>query len=166
MNEPARPPTSLNLVPARREARLVALALDALLLALALALFVALGALTVLLQTDWLAVDPTTPEWTWGGAVMSIWLALPLIYFTAGAHGGGITNGGTLSARVMGLTVRAATGQPPSLRRALVRSAAMYFSLGVLGIGVLVSLFDRQGRTLHDALSGTCVLERERPPDE
>ena len=87
--------------PARREARVAAFAVDMLVLAALAPGFVALGGLTVLLQTGWLDVDPTGREWAWGYAVSGLWLLTPWLYFTLGT-----SRGGTVGARLLGLSVR------------------------------------------------------------
>ncbi len=140
--------------PARREARLVALAVDGLVLILVLPLFVALGGLTVLLQTNWLDVDPSGTEWAWGYAVAALWLATPLVYFSIGAVGSG-----TAGARLLGLRVVDGGGRTVGLRRAVGRSALMYPSALLFGLGLLASMIDPLGRTLHDQLAGTMVVE-------
>ena len=109
--------------PARREARVAAFAVDMLVLAALAPGFAALGGLTVLLQTGWLDVDPTGREWAWGYAVSGLWLVTPWLYFTLGT-----SRGGTVGARLLGLSVRdrrrralgprrAARGQRCSTRR-------------------------------------------------
>ena len=140
--------------PARREARLVALALDGLVLILVLPPFVALGGLTVLLQTNWLEVDPSRTEWAWGYAVAALWLATPLVYFSVGAVGSG-----TAGARLLGLRVVDGGGRTVGLRRSVGRSALMYPSVLLFGLGLLASMIDPLGRTLHDRVAGTLVVE-------
>ena len=87
-------------LPARREARFVAWAIDALVVVLTLPVFLGLGGLTVLLQTDWLAIDPNGMQWVWGYVVALLWLSVPLWYFGLAS-----ARGGTVGARVMGLRV-------------------------------------------------------------
>ncbi|MBT8130687.1 MAG: RDD family protein [Gammaproteobacteria bacterium] len=52
----------------------------------------------------------------------------------------------------------------PSFMRCVFRALAALLSLLALGLGFLWILFDRQGRALHDLLSGT-VLEFELRPN-
>ena len=143
--------------PARREARLVALCVDALVLAAAVPLFLALGGLTVLLQTQWLEVDPSGTEWIWGGLVSALWLPAGVAYFALGT-----ARAGTLGARLLGLVVRDREGRAVTARRAAARAALMPPLALAAGAGPLWALADRQGRMLHDVVSATVVLERTR----
>ena len=143
--------------PARREARLVALCVDALVLAAIAPLFLALGGLTVLLQTQWLEVDPSGTEWIWGGVVSALWLPAGVAYFAVGA-----ARAGTVGARLLGLTVRDREGRAVTGRRAALRAALMPPLALAAGAGPLWALADRQGRMLHDVVSATVVLERAR----
>lgn len=133
---------------------MVAFAVDALLVVLTLPLFLAFGGLTVLLQTNWLEVDPSGREWAWGYVVAGLWLALPLVYFTFGS-----TRWRTLGARLTGLTVVRRDGARVGVRRAAMRSLLMYPSLLLLGLGFLAGGVDREGRPLHDRAAGTIVVE-------
>lgn len=54
--------------------------------------------------------------------------------------------------------VDAETGLQPSTRQAMARSAIYIFSLALCGLGILYALFDAEGRTLHDHLSGTVMI--------
>jgi uncharacterized RDD family membrane protein YckC len=67
--------------------------------------------------------------------------------------------GQTPGNRVMHIDVQDAdTGEPISGRRAFVRVAALVLAALILFIGLLVILFDRQRRALHDRLVGTVVV--------
>lgn len=140
---------------ARHEARVVAWAIDALALMLLAPVFVAIGGLVVLLQSDWLADDPSQTAWNWGYAVTGLWLFVPLVYFGVGAWAGG-----TLGARMLRLCVLDAEGERPSLARATWRAALMYPSIGFAGVGVVPILRYRTGKVTHDFLSQTGVYER------
>ena len=142
------------LQPARREARTTAFALDALLLLALAPAFIGLGGLTVLLQSDWLALDPTHGAWTVGYVVSGLWLGMPWLYFTLGA-----SYGGTVGARVLRLSVRDQRQRAVGPRRAAVRAALLYPSALLLGLGFLLGLVDERGRTLADRLSGSRVYE-------
>jgi uncharacterized RDD family membrane protein YckC len=141
--------------PARLEARAVAFAIDALVLLAIAPVFVALAGLTVLLQTDWLAVDPRGREWMWGYLVGALYLLAPALYL-----GLATWRGGTVGARFLGLRVRATTGAPLRMPLALARALLWYVELLILGVGFLGAAFDRRGRTLADRLTGTQMLER------
>ncbi len=140
-------------LPARREARFVAWAIDVVVVVLTLPVFLGLGGLTVLLQTDWLALDPSGMQWVWGYVVALLWLSVPPWYFGLAS-----ARGGTVGARVLRLRVVDAGGRPMTTRQALWRALLMYPSLALLGAGGLMSL--RSGSlTAHDQWSGTLVVE-------
>jgi uncharacterized RDD family membrane protein YckC len=145
---------------ARREARVVATAIDLTLLAIVAAVFAALGGLTVLLQTDWLAVDPSRTELVWGGVVAGLWLAVPPLYFTVGSW-----RGGTAGSRRVGIETRRYGGTAPlggdlALGRAASRAVLLCASFPLLGIGLLVGVFHPEGRALHDLATRTAMVER------
>lgn len=50
------------------------------------------------------------------------------------------------------------TGLAPSTKQAVIRSLVYMISLVIGGLGMLYGLFDPEGRTVHDHLSGTVVL--------
>lgn len=152
-------PSADGLVPARREARLLAFSVDALILSLAAIPFAAAGGLAVLLQSDWLAVDPSGAEWAAGYGIAGLWLLAPLVY-----HSIGTMRGGTVGARLLGLTVRRTDGGTIRRPQALLRAALLYPSLGLAGLGLLAAMIDRQGRSLPDRLAGTCTHETAPPP--
>ncbi len=79
--------------------------------------------------------------WFYGGVLESLW------------------NGQTLGKRLLGLRIVATDGGRPSLLRCAIRSALSLVSLGLLGLGFLLALFNRSGRSLHDLLAGTWVVE-------
>ncbi len=144
---------------ARREARFVAGAIDVVVLLLMLPLFLGFGGLTVLLQTNWLEVDPSGREWLWGYVVATLWFAAPLWYVALGA-----SFGGTVGARLLRLRVLTAAGEAPSPRRALARALLLYPSLGLLGLGPLIALARGDSRPFHDSISGTYVWQLDRIP--
>lgn len=135
---------------------MVAWAVDALALLLIAPVFVAAGGLVVLLQSDWLAEDPSQTVWNWGYAVSALWVLAPLVYFAVGTWAGG-----TFGARTLGLRVLDAEGRPPGLGLATWRAALMYPSIGFAGVGVVPILRYRTGKLAHDFLSQTGVYERE-----
>lgn len=49
-------------------------------------------------------------------------------------------------------------GLPPTTRQSVTRAIAYMISLATLGFGLLYALFDAEGRTAHDHLSGTAVV--------
>ncbi len=140
---------------ARREARFVAGAIDLAVLFLLLPVFLSFAGLTILLQTNWLEVDPTGNEWLWGYVVAMLWFAAPLCYFALGTM-----FGGTVGARVLRLRILTATGKTPSPLRSLARALLLYPSLGLLGLGPMLALVRGDKRPFHDSLSGTYVWQQ------
>ena len=74
---------------------------------------------------------------------------------------GGIL-GQTLGKKLFGIRVISSRGQAPGPVLASVRFAAMGLSLGLLGLGWLWCIFDRERRALHDHLSGSYVIFDEQ----
>jgi len=72
------------------------------------------------------------------------------------AHG---LAGATLGKRLLGLRVVGPDGNRPGLGRSVVRAIVATVSLGLLGLGVLLALFTRSGRALHDLVARTWVVE-------
>ncbi len=138
--------------PARLEARAVALALDVVVAAAIGALFLALGAMVVLLQTDWLGDDPGRAQWLWGYLVAALWL---LACFGIGAR-----RRGTPGQRALGLRVRDRAGRAPGGGRATARAIVQILAAAPLGLGLLAPLIDGQRRSLADRVTGTRVWER------
>jgi resuscitation-promoting factor RpfA len=83
-------------------------------------------------------------------------VALALGVYTTLAHA---LAGATLGKRLLGLRLVGPDGERPSLARSAVRSALAFVSLGLLGLGVLLALFTRSGRSLHDLVARTWVVE-------
>lgn len=50
------------------------------------------------------------------------------------------------------------TGMSPTTKQSVTRAIAYMLSLATLGLGLLYALFDAEGRTAHDHLSGTAVV--------
>ena len=154
------PSMSREVLLARREARVVATAIDLTILGIVGALFAALGGLAVLLQTDWLAVDPSRGELVWGGVVAGLWLVLPPLYFAAGSW-----RWGTVGSRQMGLETRryeghGQIGSGVNPARAALRAVLFCGSFPIVGLGLLVGVFHPEGRALHDVASRTAMVER------
>jgi uncharacterized RDD family membrane protein YckC len=55
-------------------------------------------------------------------------------------------------------TVDAVTGMAPTTGQCIRRAVGYMLSLATLGLGLLYALFDAEGRTAHDHLSGTIVI--------
>ncbi len=67
--------------------------------------------------------------------------------------------GATLGKRLLGLRVVGPDGSRPSLARSAGRTALGALSGALLGLGILLALFTRSGRGLHDYLARTWVVE-------
>lgn len=67
--------------------------------------------------------------------------------------------GATLGKRLLGLRVVGADGRRPSLRRSAARAVLSLLSAALLGLGLLLALFTRSGRALHDLVARTWVVE-------
>jgi uncharacterized RDD family membrane protein YckC len=74
---------------------------------------------------------------------------------------GGIL-GQTLGKHLLHIRVISSRGQAPGPILATVRFSAMALSLGLLGLGWLWCIFDRERRALHDHLSGCYVIFDEQ----
>ena len=135
--------------------RCAALAYDGLLL---VALWVAVSALVLALSGGWLA-EPDRPLW------LAYTFRVTIVLVTGLFFGGFWTHGGqTLGMRAWRLRlVNSADAGPVSWKQTLMRLMAACLSAGVLGLGFLWVLIDRQQRSWHDRLSGTHLVFL-RPP--
>jgi uncharacterized RDD family membrane protein YckC len=69
--------------------------------------------------------------------------------------------GRTLGMSLCGLhTVDAATASVPTTGQCMRRAFVYILSLATLGLSLLYSLFDAEGRTVHDILSGTVIVRK------
>lgn len=82
-------------------------------------------------------------------------LALSLAVYATLAHA---LAGATLGKWVLGLRVVGPDGRRPSLARSAARAALAGVSVALLGLGFLLALFTRSGRSLHDLLARTWVV--------
>jgi uncharacterized RDD family membrane protein YckC len=89
------------------------------------------------------------------GPIFAGTLVLFVVYHLL-AHG---LYGATLGKRLFGIRVVGRDGERPGLGRATVRAVLAATSLLLLGLGVLLALFTRSGRGLHDLLARTWVVE-------
>jgi len=88
---------------------------------------------------------------------------IPVLYHT-------LTIGGPRSAtpgmRLTGVEVRSWTGERPSYLQAFVQTILFYVTVyPTWSLVLLIALFDRRRRTLHDILAGTLVI-RQSPEAE
>jgi uncharacterized RDD family membrane protein YckC len=88
-----------------------------------------------------------------------LWLLfclIPLAYHTLQLAG---PRSATVGMRLFDIELRSVTGERPGFLQALAQTALFYISLGATGsLILLVALFNRRRRTLHDWLSGTVVV--------
>jgi uncharacterized RDD family membrane protein YckC len=88
-------------------------------------------------------------------SMSGIVLVVMFLYLTAATALAGRTWGMSLASL---RAVDADTGLPPTTKQSVVRALLYIVSLLALGLGILYALFDAEGRTAHDRLSGTAVV--------
>lgn len=84
-------------------------------------------------------------------------LLAALLHFVHAALGHGLA-GRTLGKWMLGLLLVGPDGRRPGPGRAAARSLLSLASAALLGLGLLLALFDRKGRALHDLAAGTAVV--------
>jgi uncharacterized RDD family membrane protein YckC len=103
-------------------------------------------------------IELTNGNWTDERVVASMGGILAIIMFLY------LTTSTALAGRTWGMSlvslraVDVDTGLPPTTRQSVTRAVAYMLSLVTLGFGLLYALFDAEGRTAHDHLSGTAVV--------
>lgn len=137
--------------PARREARLVAGAVDLLVVAALAAACVALALIVMLVQVNPLRADPTLNQWLVGYAVAALALPAAPLYIALAT-----LRGGTLGARLLGLRVNATPA------RAAAR-ALLWWPGWIALVALWSPWLDPHGRALVDRLTGAPLLERCAP---
>jgi uncharacterized RDD family membrane protein YckC len=98
--------------------------------------------------------------------VLSLGLLAPLLWFVFGliplAYHTLLLSGprsATLGMRCFDLELRSATGGRPGFLQALIQTALFFITVGMTGsLILLVVLFNRRRRTLHDFLAGTVMV--------
>jgi uncharacterized RDD family membrane protein YckC len=93
-----------------------------------------------------------TPAVLWAHLVLVL-----LLYFVWFWRNGGQT----LAMRTWRIRLASFDGRRPQLWQLLIRFAAAWPSIGLIGIGILWSLLDRDGQFLHDRLAGTRLIRAE-----
>ncbi|MEM7279352.1 MAG: RDD family protein, partial [Pseudomonadota bacterium] len=73
-----------------------------------------------------------------------------------------INGGQTLGMRAWKIKVQAANARSVNLSVASLRFAASILSTASLGMGFLWMLIDKDGRSWHDRLSGTQIIQTQR----
>ena len=94
-------------------------------------------------------------DWRVMASMGGIVLVVMFLYLTAATALAGRTWGMSLVAL---RAVDADTGLLPTTRQSIGRAILYILSLLTLGLGILYALFDAEGRTAHDHLSGTAVV--------
>ncbi len=145
----SNPPRARRTRIVRREARLVAAAIDGLVVLSLGAVCLALAALAMLLQVNPFERDPTAGEWGVGYAVALLWIPLSSLYAGLG--------GRTVGARALGLREPAG-----GLRTFVIRGLLWWPSALLLAVGMWWPWIDPQGRSLPEILSGSALIETER----
>lgn len=127
-----------------------------------LGLFVTLLLAPVLSRAD-LPLDGTfdglVEALTRRGSVLQPALALALLAAFAYQWLGLALMGATPGSRLLGLRVAGPDGRRPSPGRSALRAALSLPSFLFLGLGLLLGLFTRSGRALHDFGAGTWVVQ-------
>ncbi|MEX0809313.1 MAG: RDD family protein [Dongiaceae bacterium] len=91
--------------------------------------------------------------WALMGPVMA---AIPILYYTLTIGG---SRSSTLGMRMLDVQVRSWTGERPGYLQAFLMTVIFLVTVWSTALLILlVSLFDRRGRTLHDILSATIVV--------
>jgi uncharacterized RDD family membrane protein YckC len=81
---------------------------------------------------------------------------VPLAYHTLLLGG---RRSATFGMRIFDLELRSVSGERPSFVQALIQTALFYISVGMTcSLILLVALFNRRRRTLHDFLAGTVMV--------
>ncbi len=80
---------------------------------------------------------------------------IPLAYHTLLIGG---RDSATLGMRMMGVEIRALTGERPDLAQAFLLTALFYATMALTGLLLIAALFNQRSRCLHDWLSGTVTI--------
>ncbi len=103
-------------------------------------------------------IELTNGNWTDERVIASMGGILLIIMFLY------LTTSTALAGRTWGMSlvslraVDVDTGLPPTTKQSVARAVAYMISLVTVGFGILYALFDAEGRTAHDHLSGTAVV--------
>ena len=141
-------------MPARREARLVAGAVDLLVVAALGAGCAVLALAVMLVQVNPLRADPTLNQWLVGYAVAALALPAAPLYIALAT-----LRGGTLGARLLGLRVQGGSG-------AVLARALLWWPGWIALVALWSPWLDPHGRALVDRLTGAPLLERCAPAPE
>jgi uncharacterized RDD family membrane protein YckC len=143
---PAAPPY------APLQLRVVAFVLDSIVMLSLFAVFFAVGGLQVLLRGD---DPPDSAVYIWVAILVTFFFPFAPLFFAA-LWWWRCQSPGMMA---VGIGVADREGYRLSFGRALLRAMVWPLSILPLGLGLLMAIFDRESRTLHDYLAGTIVLE-------
>jgi uncharacterized RDD family membrane protein YckC len=129
--------------------RLAAMIYDSLLLA---ALWFVTAALLMAVTGGHLA-DPNRPSWLL--ATLRVSLFLVTLLFFAGFW---VNGGQTLGMRAWRMKLVDTHGEPVNWNQAIWRFIAAVPSIGLMGVGLLWMLLDREHIAVHDRLTGTRLV--------
>ncbi len=91
-----------------------------------------------------------------GPALWFLFGLIPLAYHTLLLAG---PRSATFGMRIFDLELRSLTGERPGLLQALIETVIFYVSVGMTcSLILLVALFNRRRRTLHDMLAGAVMV--------
>ena len=92
-----------------------------------------------------------------------VFTLIPLAYHSLQIGG---PRSATLGQRLFSVEVRRLDGGRPSLLQALVQTVLFYVTMALLTpLVLLVAVFNRRKRALHDILAGTLTLRRSDEPE-
>ena len=106
---------------------------------------------------SWLVALIAWPLWP------VVFTLIPLAYHSLQIGG---PHSATFGQRLFGVEVRRLDGGRPLLLQALVQTVLFYVTVMMLTpLALLVAVFNRRKRTLHDILAGTLTLRRSDEPE-
>ena len=96
--------------------------------------------------------------WTAGARAVVSFRLIPLAYQTLLLSG---PRSATVGMRLFDVELRSVTGERPTFLQALIQTALFYITVGATcSLVLLLVLFNRHKRTLHDMLAGTVMVRR------
>ncbi len=129
--------------------RLLAWVIDAFVVSLIFGLMLSLVRLAIDVVTS-REIDPSN----YGIAIVIAFGLWSIIYFAVPWA----MSGKTVGMAVLGIQVRRSDGGYVDGKHALIRVLMLPLSFALLGIGLIMGLFQREHRCLHDLAAGTCVV--------
>jgi uncharacterized RDD family membrane protein YckC len=92
-----------------------------------------------------------------GVLAVFVWIVFALLWLLTLLLSG--PRSATIGMRLFDLELRSVTGERPSFLQALIQTALFYITVGATcALILLVVLFNRHKRTLHDMLAGTVIV--------